>query len=145
VLDLPGILAVTREIVDAHGFADRVELRPGNYLTSPFGTGFDAVLLSGMMHRETEETCRLLLRKSAGALDPGGLAVVSDVFFDSDRRTSPPFAISFALNMMLTSESGSAHAKTAMARWMADAGFTGVEVRDLPPPNPHSLVVGHKP
>jgi hypothetical protein len=145
VLDLPGILAVTREIVDAHGFADRVELRPGNYLTSDFGSGFDAVLLSGMMHRETEENCRMLLRKSAAALDPGGLVVVSDVFFDSDSRTTPPFAISFALNMMLTSESGSTHAKTAMARWLSDAGFERVDVRDLPPPNPHSLVVGHTP
>jgi hypothetical protein len=71
--------------------------------------------------------------------------VVSDVFFDNDEKTSPPFAISFALNMMLTSPDGSAHASTEMARWMRDAGFTGVEVKPLPPPNPHSLVVGRKP
>lgn len=145
VLDLPGVLEVTREIVEQSGCTDRVRLQPGNYLTSPFGTGFDAVLLSGMMHRETADTCRMLLQKSFEALEPGGLAVVSDVFFESDARDSPPFAIYFALNMMLTSDAGSAHAKTEMARWMAEAGFTRVEVHDLPRPNPHSLVLGYKP
>jgi hypothetical protein len=145
ILDLPGVLEITREIVDQHGAADHVSLRPGNYLTSDFGSGFDAVLLSGMMHRETGETCRMLLRKSFDALDSGGMVVVSDVFFDSDAKTTPPFALYFALNMMLTSRDGSAHAKTEMARWIGDTGFTQVEVRDLPPPNPHSLVVGIKP
>jgi hypothetical protein len=145
ILDLPGVLEITREIVEQNGCTDRVTLRPGNYLTSDFGTGYDAVLLSGMMHRETGATCQMLLAKAFAALEPGGLVVVSDVFFDTEEKNSPPFAIHFALNMMLTSQDGSAHAKPDMARWMRDAGFNGVEIRDLPPPNPHSLVVGNKP
>lgn len=145
VLDLPGVLEVTREIVANHGFADRVSLLPGDYMTTPFGAGFDAVLLSGMMHREREDGCRLLLRKSYEAMDPGGLVVVSDVFFDDDSKSSPPFALSFALNMMLTSDHGSAHARTEMARWLADTGFVNISVRPLPAPNPHTLVVGVKP
>ena len=145
ILDLPGVLEITREIVDSHGCTDRITLRPGSYLTAEFGDGFDAVLLSGMMHRESGATCRMLLDKSFRALDSGGMVVVSDVFFDNDAKDSPPFAIYFALNMMLTSHDGSAHAKTEMARWMTEAGFDHVEVRDLPPPNPHSLVIGRKP
>jgi hypothetical protein len=145
VLDLPGVLEITREIVANHGCSDRIALLPGDYLTTPFGSGFDAVLLSGMMHREREDGCRLLLRKSFEAMEPGGLVVVSDVFFDDDNRNSPPFALSFAINMMLTSDHGSAHAKTGMARWLADAGFVDIGVRPLPPPNPHTLVVGLKP
>lgn len=145
ILDRPGVLEVTREIVDSHGCADRIELTPGDYLTSPFGAGYDAVLLSGMMHRETADTCRMLLRKSFEALDPGGLVVVSDVFFDSDERNSPPFATYFALNMMMMCEHGTAHAMTGMASWLRATGFTAVETRPLPPPNPHTLVVGLKP
>ena len=49
VLDRPGVLEVTRELVDAAGFADRVTLMPGDYLKTPFGSGFDVALLSGMM------------------------------------------------------------------------------------------------
>jgi O-methyltransferase domain/Dimerisation domain len=145
VLDLPGVLEVTREIVDQHGAGDRVALLGGDYRTAPFGSGYDAALLSGIMHRESPETCRLLLQKAFDAMVPGGMAVVSDVFFESDDKNSPPFATYFALNMMLMAEHGSAHAKTEMSRWMTEVGFTRVEVRDLPPPNPHSLVIGYKP
>jgi predicted O-methyltransferase YrrM len=145
VLDVPGVLEVTRELIDQAGYADRVTLMPGDYLTSPFGTGYDLALLSGMMHRETPDSCRRLLRKAFDALDPGGLVIVSDVFFDDDDKTTPPFAVYFALNMMLTSAQGSAHAKTEMAAWMQAAGFAGVELRELPKPNPHTLVLGTKP
>ncbi len=145
VFDLPGVLEVTREIVDEHGFADRVRLHAGSYLTDAFPGGNDVVLLSGMMHRETPDTCRMLLRKAFAALDPGGLVVVSDVFFNDERHDSPPFAAHFALNMMLTSPDGSAHAKTEMAAWMHDAGFRDVQVRDLPPPKVDTNLFGTRP
>ena len=145
VLDRPGVLEVTRELIDAAGFADRVTLLPGDYLKTPFGTGFDAVLLSGMMHRETPDNVNLLLKKAFDALDPGGMVMVSDVFFDDDRMNTPPFATSFALNMMLTSDHGSAHAKTEMERWLKANGFDRIQVHDMPKPNPHTLIIGTKP
>ena len=145
VLDRPGVLEVTREIVTNEGFADRVSLMPGDYLKTPFGSGFDVALLSGMMHRENADGVQLLLKKTCEALEPGGLVIVSDVFFNDDHKNSPPFAASFALNMMLTSDHGSAHAKTEMVRWMEGAGFVRIEVRDLPHPNPHTLILGSKP
>jgi predicted O-methyltransferase YrrM len=145
VLDLAGVLEITREIVDASGCGDRIDLLCGDYLTTPFPEGFDVVLLSGMMHRETADTCRLLLGKAHAALDPGGLVIVSDVFFDDDRKEGPPFATYFAMTMMLTSAHGAAHAQTEMAVWMAKAGFSPVEIRTLPPPNPHTLVLGTRP
>lgn len=145
VLDVPGVLEVTRELIAASGVADRVTLMPGDYLKSSFGHGFDVALLSGMMHRETPATCLMLLKKAFDALDPGGLVIVSDVFFEDDAKTKPPFALYFAMNMMLTSDEGSAHAVTEMARWAIEAGFRDVNVRELPKPNPHSLVLGTKP
>jgi predicted O-methyltransferase YrrM len=145
VLDVPGVLDVARELVDASGVGDRITLMPGDYLKLSFGHGYDVALLSGMMHRETQDTCRMLLKKAFDALDAGGLVIVSDVFFEDAAKTKPPFALYFALNMMLTSDEGSAHAVTEMARWMSEAGFRDVNVRELPKPNPHSLVVGRKP
>jgi len=144
VMDLPGVVAIAREIIAESGLSDRIDTVAGSYLTDEFKPGNDAVLLSGMMHRETDDTCRMLLRKAYGALQPGGTVVVSDVFFDDERHVSPPFATHFALNMMLTSNDGSAQGKTEMAGWMKEAGFEQVEVKDLPKPNPHSLVIGLK-
>ena len=145
VLDLPGVLEITKEIIASYQCEDRVTVMPGDYTTTDFGHGYDVVLQSGMMHRETQDVCKLLLRKGLEALDPGGLIVVSDVFFDDDQKDGPPFVTHFALNMMLTSEHGSAHAKTEMSRWMTDTGFADVRVKPLPPPNPHTLLLGTKP
>jgi hypothetical protein len=145
VLDRPGVLEVTRELVDAAGFADRVTLLPGDYLATPFGEGFDAALLSGMMHRETAANVTRLLEKTFAALVPGGQVMVSDVFFDDDRKNSPPFTTSFAINMMLTSNHGSAHARTEMGRWMEAAGFRDITMNDMPRPNPHTLILGIRP
>ena len=145
VLDRPGVLEVTRELVDAAGYADRVTLLPGDYLQTPFGSGFDVALLSGMMHRESAENVNVLLRKTFDALEPGGQVMVSDVFFDDDRKNTPPFATSFAINMMLTSNHGSAHARTEMSRWMTANGFVDITLLDMPKPNPHTLILGIKP
>jgi cyclopropane fatty-acyl-phospholipid synthase-like methyltransferase len=145
VIGRPGVLEVTGKVVDAGGFSDRLTLLPGDYLTTPFGSMFDAALLTGMMNRETPENVNLLLKKAFTALEPGGLVMVSDVFFDDDRMNTPPFATSFALNMMLTSDHGSAHAKTAMERWMADNGFRNITRHDMPKPNPHTLILGTRP
>ena len=145
VLDRPGVLEVTRELIDAAGFGDRVSLMPGDYLITPFGTGFDAALLSGMMHRETAANVNLLLHKTFAALEPGGIVMISDVFFDNDDKNSPPFATSFALNMMLTSDHGSAHARTEMERWMKANGFVDITMHDMPRPNPHTLILGVTP
>lgn len=142
VLDLPGVLAITRELIAEQGLSDRISLRPGSYLTDEFPAGNDVVLLSGMMHRETPETCQLLLRKAHAALEADGLVIVSDVFFEDEGHDSPPFAAHFALNMMLTSPDGSAHAKTEMREWMRAAGFGQIEIKELPPPNPHTLLYG---
>lgn len=144
VLDRPGVLEVTRELIDAAGFADRVTLLPGDYLQTPFGAGFDVALLSGMMHRETPENVNVLLKKTAEALEPGGQIMVSDVFFDDDQKNTPPFTTSFAINMMLTSNHGSAHARTEMARWMTANGFRDITMIDMPKPNPHTLILGTK-
>jgi len=141
VLDLPAVLRITREIIASYGCEDRVGVLPGNYLTTEFPAGNDVVLMSGMMHREVEETCRTLLSKAWHSLDPGGTVIISDIMFEDDSKTSPPLSALFALNMMLTSEAGSTHAQTAFLRWLADTGFVDARVERLPPPMSHIATI----
>lgn len=143
VLELEGVASIAREIVAANGAADRVKLLPGDYHTTPFPGGRDVVLMSGMFHRETEDGCRRLIAKARGCLEPGGLLIVSDVFADAG-GASPLFATLFGLNMMLTAPDGGIHADADVARWMTEAGFTGLTTRHFPPPMPHRVVVGRR-
>ena len=144
VLELPGVAAVAREIVAAAGASDRVTLRDGDYHTADFGNGRDAVLMSGMFHRETPHTCRGLIERAWRCLAPGGLLAVSDVFTDAG-GTEPAFASMFGLNMMLTAPDGGVHADADVRGWMSDCGFVELKTTPLPPPMPHRVVTGIKP
>ena len=143
VIELPGVAAVARELIAAAGASERVIVRDGDYHIASFGTGKDVVLMSGMFHRETEETCRDLISRAAECLVPGGVLIVSDVFTDAD-HTHPAFAAMFGLNMMLTAPDGGVHADADVQRWMAECGLRDLRVASLPPPMPHRVVTGVK-
>jgi ubiquinone/menaquinone biosynthesis C-methylase UbiE len=144
VLDLPGVLAISRELIAERGLKNRIDTLAGDYLATEFPPGVDAVLMSGMLHREREEGCRRLLGKAFRALAPGGVLAVADVFFANAERTAPPFSTLFALTMMLTSDHGAAHAESVMLGWMSEAGFTDLEASGFPPPMQHRLLLGRK-
>ena len=141
VMDLPEVVALAGDILGAMRAGDRVGTLAGDYRTSPFPARNDVVLMSGIFHRETEATCRELVRRARQALVPGGLLVVADVFTERDGAT-PPFAALFGLNMMLSAPDGGVHADADVAAWMEGAGFASVERRPFPPPMPHRVVLG---
>jgi SAM-dependent methyltransferase len=141
VLDLPGVVAIAREILDEIDGGDRVDTLAGDYKTTAFPSGCDCVLISGVFHRESESMCRQLIARAKDALDPGGMLIVSDVFADEGGAT-PVFAALFGLNMMLSAPDGGIHADADVCRWMEAAGFRDVSAQPFPPPLPHRLVVG---
>ena len=143
VIDFPGVTAVAEELVRDLGFGDRVSFMPGDLHSTPFPDGQDVVLISGVFHRESPDSCQNMIGRAAACLRPGGMLVVADVFSD-EGGTSPPFAALFGLNMMLSAENGGMHADADVARWMKDAGFATVDRRPFPPGLPHRVVVGIK-
>jgi SAM-dependent methyltransferase len=141
VLDLPGVVAIAREILDEFDAGDRVDTLAGDYKTTPFPGDCDSVLISGVFHRESESMCRSLIARAKDALDPGGMLIVSDVFADEGGAT-PVFAALFGLNMMLSAPDGGVHADADVCRWLEEAGFHDVNAQPFPPPMPHRVVVG---
>jgi len=143
-MDLPAVVAIAKTIVEEFKLADRVAPMVGNYHQESYPGGNDVVLCSGMLHRETAESCRAILKKAFDALDPGGLVIVHDVLAN-EAKTGPAFSMLFGLNMALTAEYGTVHSSEEIARWMGEAGFVKTELKTLPPPWPEALVLGHKP
>lgn len=141
VLDLPHVVELADEIIGSLGAKDRVSTLAGDYHTTKFPTGNDVVLISGVLHRESEMGCRELIGRAKDTLEPGGLLILSDVFTDHG-GTGPLFATLFGLNMMLTAPEGGVHADTDVAAWMAEAGFTHIETLPFPSPMPHRVVTG---
>jgi SAM-dependent methyltransferase len=129
VFDLPSVVWMTQEYIGQAGLSDRVRTVAGDYEVDGLGQDFDLVFLSAIIHANSERQNRGLLRKCAGALKPNGQLVVQDFIVDED-RTGPPFAVLFALNMLVGTESGDTYTETEVRSWMKEAGFSGVERKD---------------
>jgi cyclopropane fatty-acyl-phospholipid synthase-like methyltransferase len=143
VLDLPEVVAIAEEIIASMQANNRVTTLAGDYHTTPWPAGQDAVLISGVLHRETPSVCRELITRARDCLTTDGQLITADVFTDTG-GVSPAFATLFGLNMLLTTQDGGVHADAEVAEWMRQAGFTQVTVQPFPPPMPHRVVMGVK-
>jgi len=143
VLDLPPIVALAEEILNKIPGGDRVSTLPGDYSKTDFPNDNDVVLISGVLHRESEVNCQSLIARAVGSLAVGGLLLVSDVFSD-EGGTAPVFSTLFGLNMMLSATDGGVHSDDSVVEWMREVGLSEIEVQPFPPPMPHRLIVGKK-
>jgi SAM-dependent methyltransferase len=145
VQDLPGVVAIARELIEGAGLPDRVMTRGRDATGGDYGEGeFDAVLFSGVLHQMAPAT---ILRMFAGAwraLVPGGRVIVSDMMLDAT-RTQPVFSTLFSLQMLLASQEGAVFSAEECAQWLGEAGFVSVESRPLPPPLPYTVVRATRP
>lgn len=129
VFDLPTVVPMTQEFIGQEMLSDRVKTVAGDYEVDELGHGFDLVFLSAIIHSNSESGNRRLFRKCTGALMPKGHLVVQDFIVD-ENRTGPPFAVLFALNMLVGTESGDTYTETEVRSWMKEAGLSGVERKD---------------
>lgn len=144
VLDLPDVAAIARELIAQQQMADRVQTLPGDYHTTPFPPGQDAVTFLGVLHQESPEQIGDLMGRAFEALVPGGRVYVLDMMTDAT-HAAPKFSALFAVNMALTTGNGWVFSDAEMQGWLEAAGFRDVVVKPLPPPMPHWLVSARKP
>jgi ubiquinone/menaquinone biosynthesis C-methylase UbiE len=142
VFDLPNVIPMTEEYIHREGLAGRVATIAGDYQCDIFGNGFDLVFLSAIIHSNSPSQNRALIAKAAEALAPRGQMVVQDFIVNED-RTGPPFAVLFALNMLVGTEAGDTYTESEVRQWMEGAGLQSVERKDTPFGT--SLIVGRRP
>lgn len=141
VLDLPETEPIAQEIIHSFSMSDRVFFKAADYLKDDYGQDFDVVLLSGVLHGETPEDCRRMLRKAFSSLKPGGLVVVQEILLNEE-KTGPLLPALFNLQMTY----GAAYTGREIAGWMREAGFLKPEVRPLTGYSwLNGLVIGKKP
>jgi SAM-dependent methyltransferase len=138
VLDLPGIVAVARELIHSPA----VTTQAGDATTGEYGVAqYDAVLFSGVLHQMNPATIQRMLAGARRALRPGGRVIVSDMMLDAT-KTQPGFSTLFSLQMFLTTTGGAVFAANECVAWLTAAGFTGVRTQTLPPPLPYTVISG---
>ncbi len=144
VLDLPDIVAVAKPLIEKEGLGDRIACHADDYHTSEYPGDNDAVFLFGMLHQESPESIRRILKQAHASLRPGGWVAVLDLMTDAT-RCRPPFSALFALNMALTADHGWVFSDDDLREWSDAAGFVDFTCRPVPPPMPHWLAEARKP
>ncbi len=138
IVELPDTADATREILRRKGVAG-IRLLEADFLKDDFGRGYDAALLSNIIHFLSEDQNRRLFKRIYNALAPGGVVIVHDYILD-DSKVAPKEAAVFALHMLLSSE-GRTYSWSEVEAWLSEAGFTGFERIEL---SESRVLVGRK-
>jgi hypothetical protein len=144
VFDLPGVVEIAAEIAEEAGLSERVRTQAGDYLEDPFGGPYDVIFISGTLHQEDPETCRMLLRKAFDALGPGGRIVVQGMFLNEDKM-GPRWPVMQSLSLLLLHGKGRAYSAAETMEMAESAGFADVSHRKMSMMNVNSLIVGRRP
>jgi hypothetical protein len=118
VFDLPATAAITREVIGQHGLTARIGVQEGSWETDEFGRGYDAALLSNVLHGAGSQA-GMKLRKAYAALEAGGLLAVQE-FVLNDAKTGPLVPALF--NVMV-----GAYSRAELAGEIEKAGFVDVQ------------------
>lgn len=130
VFDLPNVVPISRKIVEQEGFSGRIKHYEGDYTIDELPKGFDLVFLSAIIHSNSFETNRKLVRKCFDALNPGGKIVIQDWIMD-DSKTTPVQGSLFSINMLVGTDQGDCYSESEIKSWYRDAGFTDFKKIEL--------------
>lgn len=142
LFDIPGVVEIAKQYAANENMLDRFEYIKGDYLVDDYGSGYDLVFASAIIHINSFEQNKNLVQKCFNSLNPGGQLVISD-FIMNDDRTEPKTGTLFALNMLVGTSSGNTYTEKEICSWLVDAGFTGLARKDTSFGS--SLMIGRKP
>jgi ubiquinone/menaquinone biosynthesis C-methylase UbiE len=131
VFDLPTVLPLTERYVSAEGVRERIELVAGDYTKDELPGGYDLVFLSAIIHSNSPDQNRNLIKKCVQALHPNGTVVVQDFIMD-ESRTNPPGGAYFALNMLVGTAAGDTYTESEVREWMEEAGLSHINRVETP-------------
>lgn len=142
VFDLPQVVKLAERHIKEADLSGRVSTRAGDYRKDDLGLGYDLVFLSAVVHVNSPDENRQLMRKAAKALNPGGRIVVQDFVMEPDRVLPERGAI-FALNMLVNTPAGDTYTEEEIASWLTEAGCADIERVDSGPGT--AMVIGGLP
>jgi cyclopropane fatty-acyl-phospholipid synthase-like methyltransferase len=123
----PQLVATIFDVPDALEYAiatknPQFDIRAGDIRTDDPGSGYDAVLVSNLIHYFGPEECQAIIKRAAGALSPGGMIIISDQVGSSNNS---PLVDAFLQMMSLhyfIMTGSNAYAPDAIVSWLEAAG-----------------------
>jgi len=125
VFDLPNVVPITQRFIEKEGFTNKVKTYTGDYTTDELPMGFDLVFLSAIIHSNSLEVNRELIKKCFDAVNKGGKIIIQDWIMNND-RTQPTAGAIFAINMLVGTEAGDCFTEQEVMDMLTAAGFKNI-------------------
>jgi hypothetical protein len=146
LLDLPGILEVSREVEASYHLQNTVNYLPMNAMEDPIPGQYDLILVSNILQMLGEEGSRMLLAKLFKNVKPGGSLIIQGQYAEEPTKPIPGrWPVIVDLLQLCMTPHGRNHTPAETMAWMQDTGFTGVEHRRMNLLNVNSYVRGYRP
>jgi SAM-dependent methyltransferase len=121
---------------------DSIDFLPGDLVEDDFGSGYDLVFVSSIVHMFSPADNQTFVAKCAAALNSGGQLVLKDFVVGED-RTQPADAALFALNMLVGTVAGDTYTEGEIRAWMEQAGLHNI--RRIDTSFGSAIITGRKP
>ena len=121
VFEKPPVDRIAQRAIQRRGLEKRVDVLAGDMFEGELPEGFDAVLLSNILHDWDEPVAEALLAKAARALPSGGLLLIHDAFLDAAKTGPLPVAMYSAL--LMHSTEGRCYSTTEVRIWLERHGL----------------------
>jgi len=143
VIELPKVAPIARSMVHEAKLANRVQVLAADILERAPEGRFDAAVLRNLIQVLGPDAARRALQNVGAAIERGGaLFVVGHVL--EDTRLAPAAAVGLNLAFLSIYDEGQAHTEREHRTWLADAGFSDVDVRYGAAPGGASIVAARK-
>jgi SAM-dependent methyltransferase len=143
LLDLPGVLAVTREVEARYELRNDVHYLPLDALNDELPGSYDLILVSNTLHMLGEEASRDLIARLYKSVTPGGSLVIQAQYLQDDRQGAR-WPVFLDLIQLCITERGRNHTVAETRDWMRAAGFDRVEHTPMGLLNTNSFLRGYR-
>ena len=141
VFDLPESRSFAENVISKFNLSDRVVFQSGNFLEDEIPGAYDVAWLSHILHGEGPDGCRLVIKKAASVLRPGGMILIHE-FILNNRMDGPLFPTLFSLNMLLGTPDGRAYSEVQLMDMLKKAGFRNIHRLPFAGPNDSGVIAG---
>jgi ubiquinone/menaquinone biosynthesis C-methylase UbiE len=129
LFDLPGTLEIAQEMV-RQSRVKNVSFQSGDFHLDDIGSGYDLVLLSQVLHSNSETEVQVLLGRVFDVLTPRGKVAIHEFTLNEDHASPVPGAL-FSVNMLVNTASGRSYTRKEMTGWLTKAGFKKITAKNL--------------
>lgn len=126
LFDRPVTLEVAKKILEPMSVFSRFNFLEGDLFKTDYGSGYDTILFSNILHIYDPKENRLIFKKINRSLEKGGRFILVDYFLNED-MTEPYDAALFSLTMLMFTETGKTYTFKETETLLTKVGFGSIK------------------